>query len=452
MDTTTDIVIVEEQQPSPQPSQMVASPVPTHEGMPRSIFAMNQDQFDRIKLMAKMYSLSSFNSAKQPMTEGDFFLIMLKGIELGLMPTLAVDFINVISGKPVLDGKGMLALIYSSGVCESLDIDSKPEICTIKVKRKGYPEQIVTFSKQDAVVCMVTEWVNGVKKTIPLWEKSNWKNQPEVMLKWRCVSKMARQSFPDIIGGLYTKEEIEADVDVLEDGTEIDRPKPQPQLQQPKPAQQPKPQQPANATTPKVEWGTEESINNLVEWAKKYKYGTNASELLSLTGKPNWKAFADGKQACEAIAKAHEQKAQAPASKPAPAPTQQSLTDAEGSFTTNLVTTIGDDKSIRYLEFTANGIKARSYSRQDTATKLTGILPDGEVETLKTLVFNYEPYTLSRSFKVFYKVANNYNLVTRFEAVGTIDSHDTVDTTEEPPMLDPIDDGDLDAFFPRGGK
>jgi len=444
----TDIVIA-------SPEEQTAPVVHETTQLPRSIFAMTQDQFNRLTILAKMYSLSSFNNAKKPMSEGDFFLIMLKGIELGLMPTLAVDFINVISGKPVLDGKGMLALIYSSGVCESLEIDSQPEICTVRGNRKGHVEQVVTFTKADAMASMITEWVNGAQKKIPLWEKENWKNQPAVMLKWRAVSKFARQVFPDVIGGLYTKEEMEANVDVLEDGTEIAKPVPQAQLQQPKPQQQKSAQQPANAQ-PKSEWGSEESINKLVDWAKEKKYGTNVADLLKLVGKDDWKAFADGRQACLAIETAHAQKAQAPASKPAPepAPTQGKLTDAEGNFVTNLVTTIGDAKSIRYLEFASGHLTARSYSRKDTATKMAGILPDDELASINTLEFDYEPYRLSRHFKVFYKVANNYNLVTRFEAVGTIDSHDTVDTTDEPPANLPIieEEGDLDAFFPRGGK
>lgn len=197
-------------------------------------------------------------------------------------------------------------------------------------------------------------------------------------------------------------------------------------------------------------WVTPEAITKLVKWANDNHFGTNANELLKLVGKTDWKAFADGKKACEAIKNAHAQKAQAPQA-PATPPTQQKLADAEGSFVTNQITTIGDEKNIRYLEFTANGIKARSYSRNDTAIKMAGVLPADEVDALKTLVFDYEPYNLSRPFKVFYKVANNYNLVTRFEAVEALDTHDT--TSEEPPAGLPIADEDgLDAYFPRGAK
>lgn len=54
------------------------------------------------------------------------------------------------------------------------------------------------------------EYVNGEKKTISLSEKYNWKQQPQVMRKWRAVAKCARVAFPDVIAGLYTPDELGA--------------------------------------------------------------------------------------------------------------------------------------------------------------------------------------------------------------------------------------------------
>lgn len=204
-------------------SQIVVMPTPQAPVMERqnagrlirrTILDLTPYEFERIQFMAKVYAASTFNS-KTAQGEGDFFLIMMKGLELGISPMAAVDTINIIAGKPVLDAKGMLALVKSSGLLEDIQIDSTSERCIVTVKRLSNTEQMVSFTMEDAKRFKTYEkggW-------IALSEKSNWKSQPTVMLKWRAVTSAMREVFPDVIAGLYTPEELDGDTVVNDDGS-----------------------------------------------------------------------------------------------------------------------------------------------------------------------------------------------------------------------------------------
>ena len=78
----------------------------------RSIVTMTDETLKRVKLLAQMLEASSFNSSRNPMKQGDYFIIMLKGLAVGLDPIMAVDFISVIQGKPVIDGKGPVSYTH----------------------------------------------------------------------------------------------------------------------------------------------------------------------------------------------------------------------------------------------------------------------------------------------------------------------------------------------------
>lgn len=255
----------------------------------RTIFDLNTDELDRIQLMARMYAASSFNGSKKPQQEGDFFLMMMKGLELGIAPMAAIDTINIISGKPTLDAKGMLALVKSSGLLQSIDIDSTNERCIVNIQRKNEPEQIISFTIQEAQQYKTTEYVGGQKTTISLSEKANWKSQPGIMLKWRAVTKAMREVFPDILAGLYTQEELAPDITLVQpDGSmEISHDT----------------KVFAGLENPTLD---EEAIEKVISWAKP-KYGfDSAQQILEFIGQDNWEfSKGNGKTACEYISNAH---------------------------------------------------------------------------------------------------------------------------------------------------
>ena len=131
--------------------------------------------------------------------------IMLQARELNIGPMTALRGIDVIQGKPTISPQLMLALIYSSGKLDAIHIDGDDTQCTVLMKRTGLREHTETFTIDHA-------------KKLGLVGKDNWQKQIAVMLRWRAVASCARVVFPDVIFGLYTADEMGADVAFTDDG------------------------------------------------------------------------------------------------------------------------------------------------------------------------------------------------------------------------------------------
>ena len=133
-------------------------------------------------------------------------VIMLKGRELGLPPLYALSTIGVINGKPVVAAEVMAALVYRRHGDEALRIvQSDARSCAIEYRRRGWSEaQTYSFSIEDA-------------HRAGLLSGNAWQKYPAAMLRARCISAVARMAFPDVIGGLYTPEELGGAVQVVED-------------------------------------------------------------------------------------------------------------------------------------------------------------------------------------------------------------------------------------------
>lgn len=244
--------------PVTQEHHIIKSVVHRPVGVPRSILTMGDDELARLSRLAEMLESSSLAFKKDGssrLTKGDIFLIFAKGVEVGFEPMAALDSISIIAGKPTLDPAGMLALINGNGLLEDMQIVEKSaERSVIMMKRVGRSPVTHEFTMEDARRIKAKE----NQKDITLAEKTNYKQQPAVMLQWRNVGAMCRLIFPDALKGLkYTPEEMGADVEVDEGGNMIviesparpvqkSEPAPRPAEQQPAPqptAQQPAPQQ-----------------------------------------------------------------------------------------------------------------------------------------------------------------------------------------------------------------
>lgn len=132
--------------------------------------------------------------------------IALTGRELGIGMMEAIRGINVIQGKPSVSPQLMLALAIRTGQMESYAMESTPAGAIVRVKRKGWPEHVAKFGPQEAAA-------------LQLSGKDNYKKQPGVMYQWRALAQALRFTFPDAVSGIYTFEEMGADVKVEDDGS-----------------------------------------------------------------------------------------------------------------------------------------------------------------------------------------------------------------------------------------
>jgi hypothetical protein len=134
--------------------------------------------------------------------------IIQKGRELGIPPMYALSNIGIINGKPVVGAEVMLAMVYRDHGDQAIQFEeTSAERCSVVYKRKSWP-QYRTF-----------EWtVEDAKKAGLTGKGGPWSQYPAAMLRARCISAVARLAFPDSLGGMYTPEELGAEVTVTDDG------------------------------------------------------------------------------------------------------------------------------------------------------------------------------------------------------------------------------------------
>lgn len=189
-------------------------PTPTVEPMSIAVQKLpNPQTVELIANMSKVVGLSSvFNSdAKNPEQRvADAFFVMMLGVEIGLPPITSLRMIHLIKGTPATSGAGMLSILRRAGVeVEIPDAGKVTTSATVRLRRPGE----ATWYESTFTVDMA--------KAAGLGSRDMWSKFPANMLIWRALSNAARFYCPDIINGLYTKEEI-ADAQFDADGEIVD--------------------------------------------------------------------------------------------------------------------------------------------------------------------------------------------------------------------------------------
>jgi hypothetical protein len=129
-------------------------------------------------------------------------IAIMRGMEVGLTPFMALDKIAIVNGRPTIWGDGAIGLVRGSGLCEFIreKVEGKDDtrVAVCEAKRRGEVEPIRrAFSVTDA-------------KKAGLWGKQGpWQQYPERMLQMRARGFALRDGFADVLGGLYLREEIE---------------------------------------------------------------------------------------------------------------------------------------------------------------------------------------------------------------------------------------------------
>lgn len=129
--------------------------------------------------------------------------IFMTGKELGIGFMESIRSINVIQGKPTISPQLMLALANRNGQLEDIKIDANDQRAIITIKRKGRSPNVSEFGVKEAT-------------GLGLMTKDNYKKQPKTMFTWRSLAANLRVTFPDVLVGFYTPEELGADVRVGE--------------------------------------------------------------------------------------------------------------------------------------------------------------------------------------------------------------------------------------------
>jgi hypothetical protein len=163
--------------------------------------ALKPENFEGLWRMSQIFSASGFMPKGMERVESIFVAVQL-GMEVGLSPMAAVQNIACINGRPTIWGDAMLGLCRGSGQLERIkedmigDGDHLEAICTVYRKGEEDPS-IGRFSVADA-------------KRAGMWGKAGpWTQYPRRMLQMRARAFALRDKFPDVLRGLYAREEID---------------------------------------------------------------------------------------------------------------------------------------------------------------------------------------------------------------------------------------------------
>lgn len=128
---------------------------------------------------------------------GNCLIAMQWGMELGLKPLQAIQNIAPINGRPTLWGDAMLALVRASPLCEYVleDWDTQGT-AVVRAKRRGEPEQVRTFSDEDARLAGL------------LGKAGPWTTGPKRMKQLRARAFALRDVFTDVLRGMAMAEEV----------------------------------------------------------------------------------------------------------------------------------------------------------------------------------------------------------------------------------------------------
>ena len=160
------------------------------------IYDLSPRNFDEAWRLAEILADSDLVPKDFRNKPGNCLVGMQWGHELGLKALQSLQGIAVINGRPSVWGDTMLAIVRASPLCEYVvegwDADGT---AWCKVKRRGEPEQVRTFSDADA-------------KTAELLGKAGpWKTAPKRMKQMRARAFALRDVFTDILRGMHMAEE-----------------------------------------------------------------------------------------------------------------------------------------------------------------------------------------------------------------------------------------------------
>ena len=137
--------------------------------------------------------------------------------EIGLPPMTGLNAVHVIKGKVGISAEMMRAQVFAAGH-EIWFEETNTSFCTISGRRSDSDRvTTVKYSETDA-------------KTAGLFSNDNYKKNPRRMYQARATSELCALIFPDVIRGMVSSEELEAEVEAgdsipvpAEGGTTVQR-------------------------------------------------------------------------------------------------------------------------------------------------------------------------------------------------------------------------------------
>ena len=160
-------------------------------------FDLSPQTFEQAMKFSQMLAESDLVPKDFRGKPGNCLIAMQWGSELGLKPLQALSNIAVVNGRAALWGDAVIALVRSSPLCEYVQESDDGHTATCRAKRRGEPEQVVTFSMDDAKQAGLTG------------KQGPWSQYPKRMRQMRARAFALRDVFPDVLRGMPVAEEVQ---------------------------------------------------------------------------------------------------------------------------------------------------------------------------------------------------------------------------------------------------
>lgn len=160
-----------------------------------STFDLSPQTFDQALTFSQYLADSDMVPKDYKGKPGNCLIAMQWGAEVGLKPLQALQNLAVINGRPALWGDSVIAIVRASPLCEYVIETDDGHTATCKVKRRGEPEQIRTFSVDDARAAGLAG------------KQGPWTQFPKRMRQMRARAFALRDVFPDVLRGVNIAEE-----------------------------------------------------------------------------------------------------------------------------------------------------------------------------------------------------------------------------------------------------
>lgn len=144
----------------------------------------------------------------------DVLVAIQYGMEVGLPPMAALHSIFVTNGRPSLWGDGFLAVIMASAAYKDHDEyymveGERREFLLAADLAKDDTTAVCTFWRTDNARPRTGSFSIGKAKKAGLWTKSGpWTEYPDRMLKYRARGFAGHDTFPDVLRGIKSAEEV----------------------------------------------------------------------------------------------------------------------------------------------------------------------------------------------------------------------------------------------------
>lgn len=167
---------------------------------------------DLFQLAAAMAKSGFYDDVKD---QAQAVVKIVQGRELGFGPATSMAGVHIIKGKPSVGAGLIAAAIKGSSRYDYRITEHTAQACTIELyQRRGDAWELVAterFTMEDA-------------KQAGILGSANWQKYPRNMLFARCISNVGRFHCPEVTNGVYSLDEMGAEVD--EQGNLITPPAP----------------------------------------------------------------------------------------------------------------------------------------------------------------------------------------------------------------------------------